>query len=285
MKSNLFRSTLVLISLVTIVSSALFFNVSEVFAYRNYDDCVYEQSITLGGARSGGSITDAELTQIETSCRQEFPASTAASPRATSRTTTRTSSSPAPRASSNTSPAPSSSSSATPTVSSSSAPTASSSSLPTSTSSSNSPSSSSTNTSGTTGDRSGAVIGPMFGNRADPNSIFRDPPQGANVDGINAGQYAQPLIQLSDRQLAFQILVNFFLGIISVVCLLFLVFNGYRYALARGEDNQISQAKKGITYAIIGLILVLAAYTIVATILNFGAQSGPGIGISVGVQL
>lgn len=280
MKSNLFRSALGVISIVAMSITTLIVAIAPVYAYTSFDDCTMGQGLALTRNNNNRALTDSEIDRIEASCRQEFPLRTSPSPRASSRnTTTSTGSSPAPRASASLAP----SSSANPTTSSSPAPTTSTSSTPSS--SSSSASSSSTNSSGTTGDRSGSVIAPMFGDRADPNSIFRDPPQGANVDGINAGQYAQPLIQLSDRQLAFQILVNFFLGIISVVCLLFLVFNGYRYALARGEDNQISQAKKGITYAIIGLIVVLAAYTIVATILNFGAQSGPGIGISVGVQL
>lgn len=284
MKSLLSRLSLVLIGSAVLLSSTFILSVEEVQAYSNYDDCVQGESLDFA---PNGNLSNEDLTSIETACRREFPARVSTSPRASTRSS-------APRTNVSNSPAPSSSVSAAPAVSSSSRAATSSSSAPaaatsvapsSSAPSSNAAGSSSSNSSTATGDRSGPLTAPIFGNRADPNSIFRDPPQGANVDGGTAGQYAQPLIRLSDRQLAFQILVNFFLGIISVVCLLFLVFNGYRYAMARGEDNQISQAKKGITYAIIGLILVLAAYTIVATILNFGAQSASGIGISVGVQL
>jgi cobalamin biosynthesis Mg chelatase CobN len=281
MKSLLSRSALVLVGSVVLLSSTLILDVHHAYAYTNYDQCVSGESVDFA---PNGNLSDQDLTAIEAACRREFPARVSTSPRPSTR-------SAAPRANTSTSPAPSTSVSAAPSVSSSAQPATSQSSAPSSVSSvapSSAPSSSagsSSSSNSTSGDRSGPLTAPIFGNRADPNSIFRDPPQGANVDSGTAGQYAQPLIRLSDRQLAFQILVNFFLGIISVVCLLFLVFNGYRYAMARGEDNQISQAKKGITYAIIGLILVLAAYTIVATILNFGAQSASGIGISVGVQL
>ncbi len=285
MKSLLSRLALVLVGSVVLLSSTTILDVPQAHAYSNYDDCVAGESLDFA---PNGNLSDSDLTAIEAACRREFPARVSTSPRASARSSaprTTVSNSPAPSNSVSAAPAASSSSRAATSSSSSSAPAATTSVAPSSAPSSNAASSSSSNPSSTSGDRSGSVIAPMFGDRTDPNSIFRDPPQGANVDSGTVDQYAQPLIRLSDRQLAFQILVNFFLGIISVVCLLFLVFNGYRYALARGEDNQISQAKKGITYAIIGLILVLAAYTIVATVLNFGAQSASGIGISVGVQL
>lgn len=281
MKSLLSRLSFVVIGSV-VVSSTFVLSVPEVHAYTSYDDCVAGESIDYA---PNGNLSESDLNSIEAACRREFPTRVSTSSRATTRSSaprTTVSSSPAPNASGSAVPAASSSSQ--PAPGSSSASSASSSVGPSGAPSSNTTGSSS-NSSGSSSDRSGSVISPMFGDRADPNSIFRDPPQGANVDSGTVDQYAQPLIRLSDRQLAFQILVNFFLGIISVVCLLFLVFNGYRYALARGEDSQISQAKKGITYAVIGLILVLAAYTIVATVLNFGAQSASGIGISVGVQL
>ncbi|MBP7057081.1 hypothetical protein KBB08_01165 [Candidatus Gracilibacteria bacterium] len=134
----------------------------------------------------------------------------------------------------------------------------------------------------TTGTRSGAVPDLPFTTVTDPYQLYNGSVNGANVGNL-ASSYAQPLLRISDRQSAFRILVNFFTGIISIVALLFLVVNGYRYAMARGEDSQISQAKKGIIYAVVGLVLVIASYTIIATVLNFGAQNSQAPGISVGV--
>ncbi len=150
-----------------------------------------------------------------------------------------------------------------------------------------SPSSTSTPTAAPTSDtsrgggQSGPVGTPPFRN-VDPNSSFIGPFTGPDTAPLQ-GAYTAPLLQVADRQIAFQILVNFFLGVIGVVAVLYLVTNGYRYVMARGDEGQMTAAKKGITFAIVGLLFVLAAYTIVATILNFGARPPVTSGVSVGI--
>lgn len=276
---SFFQRTVLFVSAAVLIAPVLFLSqVDQSFAYTNYNSCVSGRSVSMA---PNGGLSDADLTQIETSCDAEFPGQRASSADSdtivqgsapTSRPSSTVSSSPNPTASST--------SSSAPTVSARPSSSSSASSVQP-TNGSNATSSGPSN-----GTRSGEVPASMFTDHTDPNLIFRAPPTGANTDGSTLGQYAQPLIRLGDRQLAFQIIVNFFLGIISVVALLFLVFNGYRYTMSRGEDSQISQAKKGIIYSVIGLIVVLAAYTIVATVLNFGSQStSPGIGVSVGVSL
>lgn len=132
------------------------------------------------------------------------------------------------------------------------------------------------------GGQSGTVETPAF---RDPVSVFLGPFTGPDTAPLQ-GSYTAPLLQVADRQVAFQILINFFLSVIGVVAVLYLVTNGYRYVMARGDEAQMTQAKKGITFAIIGLLFVLGAYTIVATILNFGARPPvtTGVGIGVGVS-
>lgn len=280
---SFFQRTVLFVSAAVLVAPVVFFSqVDQSFAYSNYDSCVSGESISYA---PNGNLSDQDLTAIETACRREFGTTTTTTSSARPAASSRTTSTPRATNSSTATPTARVTTSAGPSVSPSvtSSPSTEPSSRPASPSSTSSPSTPQSSTDST---RSGEVPASMFTDHTDPNSIFRAPPTGANTDGSTLGQYAQPLIRLGDRQLAFQIIVNFFLGIISVVALLFLVFNGYRYAMSRGEDSQISQAKKGIIYSVIGLIVVLAAYTIVATVLNFGAQSSsPGIGVSVGVSL
>ncbi len=279
---SFFQRTVLFVSATVLIAPAVFLSqVDQSFAYTNYDSCVSGESISFA---PNGNLSDQDLTAIETACRREFGTTSSTPTASTSSRATST-----PRATNTSTATPTASPIATPTVSNSS--TTSPSSTPAAGASSSSPatttpSSQSTPQASTNSTRSGEVPASMFTDHTDPNLIFRAPLTGANTDGSTLSQYAQPLIRLGDRQLAFQIIVNFFLGIISVVALLFLVFNGYRYTMSRGEDSQISQAKKGIIYSVIGLIVVLAAYTIVATVLNFGAQSSsPGIGVSIGVSL
>lgn len=70
--------------------------------------------------------------------------------------------------------------------------------------------------------------------------------------------------------------VDTLLKLIGVIAVLFIVYGGYFYITARGDEGQTEKGKKIIITAVIGLLLVIASYTIVATILNFGAfQTSP----------
>lgn len=159
-----------------------------------------------------------------------------------------------------------------------------SSSTPTSSSASSSAGTNNTSSSsGNSGNRSGPTDALIF--TANPNDQFVGKQPGLSTAPLK-DYYINPLLLVNDRQTAFRVLINFLLGLVGAVALLFIVFNGFRYAMSRGEDAQISQAKKGIMYAVIGLIVILAAYTIVATILNFGAQPTPGnLNVGVGISL
>lgn len=53
--------------------------------------------------------------------------------------------------------------------------------------------------------------------------------------------------------------VYMIMGILAVV---FIIVGGIRYALSGGEADGVKRAKNTITYAIVGLVLVILAYTI-----------------------
>lgn len=53
-------------------------------------------------------------------------------------------------------------------------------------------------------------------------------------------------------------------GIMAVVALLLIVINGMQYIHASGDPQKVAQARQGILYSIVGLIVVLAAATIVS---------------------
>ena len=73
--------------------------------------------------------------------------------------------------------------------------------------------------------------------------------------------------------------VQIALLVIGAVLLLLLVYGGYTWMLARGEADKVKKAKEIITNAIIGIIIVFAAYAISSFILTqvmsaTGASSG-----------
>ena len=66
-------------------------------------------------------------------------------------------------------------------------------------------------------------------------------------------------------------------GFIGILFLLLMIYGGFKWMLARGNEQEVDKAKKILTAAIIGLIVVLAAYGITALVGQFytGVQPAP----------
>lgn len=51
-------------------------------------------------------------------------------------------------------------------------------------------------------------------------------------------------------------------GIIGLVSVIMIIYGGYQYVTSSGDSGQVSKAKRTITYAVIGLIITLFAFSI-----------------------
>lgn len=56
--------------------------------------------------------------------------------------------------------------------------------------------------------------------------------------------------------------IKAFLGLLGVVVLGLIVYGGFRWMNAQGNEEEITKAKDIITQAIVGLVIVMAAYAI-----------------------
>jgi len=56
--------------------------------------------------------------------------------------------------------------------------------------------------------------------------------------------------------------VSAFLALLGVIFLVLMLYAGYHWMTARGEEEKVEKAKDTITRAIIGLIIVVGAYAI-----------------------
>jgi TRAP-type C4-dicarboxylate transport system permease small subunit len=63
------------------------------------------------------------------------------------------------------------------------------------------------------------------------------------------------------------------LSLIGVVFLLLMVYAGYLWMIARGDEGKVERAKDTITRAIIGLVIVLGAYALTNFVINAFTQS------------
>lgn len=63
--------------------------------------------------------------------------------------------------------------------------------------------------------------------------------------------------------------INGLLAFLGVIFLILMIYGGYLWMTAAGNEQQVEKAKDIIKDAIIGLIVVLAAYAITYTIYNY----------------
>ncbi len=71
----------------------------------------------------------------------------------------------------------------------------------------------------------------------------------------------------------FENVFTWIIGLAGVVSAAVLIFSAYLYITASGDEQKIQKATKGITYAIIGLIIAAVAFLIV----NFVVEGLPQV--------
>jgi len=78
-----------------------------------------------------------------------------------------------------------------------------------------------------------------------------------------------PGLPCNDRVSDFIIrIINIGLGIAGLVAVLFLILGGFRYITSAGNEETAENAKKIITNAIIGIVVIILAFVIVRVISN-----------------
>lgn len=59
-----------------------------------------------------------------------------------------------------------------------------------------------------------------------------------------------------------QSVISAFLGLLGIIFLVLIIYAGYNWMTAQGEEEKVIKAKDTLTRAIIGLIIIVAAYSI-----------------------
>ncbi|MFA7653979.1 MAG: LamG-like jellyroll fold domain-containing protein [Candidatus Magasanikbacteria bacterium] len=92
--------------------------------------------------------------------------------------------------------------------------------------------------------------------------------------GINYGAYTG--LSEGDIRITIANIIRAFLGLLGIIVVGLLIYAGYTWMTAGGDDEKINQAKKIIRNAAIGLVLILSAYAITSFVMTrlLAAQSG-----------
>ena len=63
-------------------------------------------------------------------------------------------------------------------------------------------------------------------------------------------------------------LIGVILGILGIVFVILVVYAGFLYLTAQGDETNVKKAKKMLTEAVIGLAIIVAAYAITSVVTN-----------------
>lgn len=97
----------------------------------------------------------------------------------------------------------------------------------------------------------------------DPNpsesSLKIDAPPGIPTGGLGQGETGQKLIQLG---------IDGFFMIVLILVVVFILIAGIQWIASGGDKQKIQAARGRLVYAIIGLIVTIAAFTLVSAIIS-----------------
>ncbi|MDZ4244908.1 MAG: PKD domain-containing protein [Candidatus Gracilibacteria bacterium] len=68
--------------------------------------------------------------------------------------------------------------------------------------------------------------------------------------------------------------INFALGFLGLIAVVAIIYGGFIYLTAGGDDSKTEKGKNSVVFAVIGIILVLASYAIVRTVICFAPVGG-----------
>lgn len=94
----------------------------------------------------------------------------------------------------------------------------------------------------------------------------------------DASQYAPGLSQNQDLRTFIKNVVNFALGFLGLIAVVIIIYGGFLYVTAAGNEEQAGKGKKAITYPLIGIIIILSSFALVNTVLLAGTGSDQGAG-------
>lgn len=95
---------------------------------------------------------------------------------------------------------------------------------------------------------------------------FRFPGEEASSPDVLVSPDPLPT-QLIASQITLRV-IQILLAIAGLIAVLFLIIGGLRYITAHGNEEQAEAAKKTITHAIIGVVIVILAFVIIRVIAN-----------------
>lgn len=101
-----------------------------------------------------------------------------------------------------------------------------------------------------------------------------------DFEGPDSSGYDAALTKSSNARDFIQTVVNYALSFLGLFAIIMVIYGGVLYVLSRGDEDMATKGRKTISYAAIGIIIVLGSFAIVNTLI--GAGGGGGASDSLG---
>ncbi|MFH1533416.1 MAG: PKD domain-containing protein [Nitrospirota bacterium] len=121
----------------------------------------------------------------------------------------------------------------------------------------------------------GQFFGEMF-STGDDSVSFTDY---ENVSvGLDEEGFAEELTASTDLRDFIITIVNWALTFLGLISVLIIIYGGVLYVTSGGEEEKVQTGKKAITYAAIGILIILGSYAFVNTIIKGATDDQQGVG-------
>jgi hypothetical protein len=110
-----------------------------------------------------------------------------------------------------------------------------------------------------------AVLLPFFSAQAQ----LLDPTAAQNIESKASGlAQGSGLNQNTDIGSVIQVVISAFLSLLGIIFILYIIYAGYNWMTAAGDEGKVETAKKTIQRCVIGLVIIIAAYGITYFVFN-----------------
>lgn len=111
-----------------------------------------------------------------------------------------------------------------------------------------------------------AITGLALANTA--MALPADPDPGSGDGSVTIPTPSGSGVASGDEKALIRRVTNWILGITGAIAVLFIIYGGFRYITASGNQGQMETAKNILVKAIIGLAIIVIAYVIAGVVIS-----------------
>ncbi len=124
------------------------------------------------------------------------------------------------------------------------------------------------------------TIGGLFGSSGSEKTDISFTDFQGELEVPSTEGYSTGLVQATSARQYILNVTNFALGFLGLIAVLIIIYGGFLYVTAAGEEEKATKGKKSITYAVIGILLIMGSFAIVNTLLRAPSGTDEGTELS-----